>query len=107
MLLRFKTSQASYVCRPCVLAEGDPDSLKGHQAAIAEILAKEEESIKKTASEPVGKEHGVQMIANSENNIMNDSSTQCETTEILPKKTVFRYYLRKECKHGVKWQRLK
>ena len=45
MLLRFKTSQAGYVCRTCVLVEGDPESLKENQEKIDLIIKKEEEVI--------------------------------------------------------------
>ena len=51
MLLRYKTSQSAYICRACVLSEGDPDSLKEAQDAIDQLLENEVKSIENAAKE--------------------------------------------------------
>ena len=44
MLLRFKTSQAAFVCRACVLGEGNPESLEEAAKLIKQIMLNEEKS---------------------------------------------------------------
>ena len=42
MLLRYKTSQAQYICRGCVLGEGDPESLEEARGKIEATIRAEE-----------------------------------------------------------------
>ena len=51
MLLRFRTSQAHYICRSCVLGEGNEESLQQHEQEIRAILAKEEKTIEEAGHE--------------------------------------------------------
>ena len=112
MLLRLKTSQASFICRGCVLTEGIPESLAEQTQKIASIVEKEEEIIKEAAAEAQSvKSDGAHSdhceasktsstacknptAANKDNNnkspILNDNRANC------------RYYLRGNCKHGRK-----
>ena len=42
MLLRYKTSQAQYIYRGCVLGEGDPESLEEARGKIEATIRAEE-----------------------------------------------------------------
>ena len=106
MLLRYKTSQSAYVCRACVLGEGDPDSLKEAEEAIKQLLEKEEKSIKETAVDANASID--QMLSETSNAADNktmdkdqekNSSSQEEKSASLP---TCKFFLRGSCKHGKK-----
>ena len=72
MLLRFKTSQAAYECRACVLSEGNPESLKEEQDLIKQIIMNEEKTI-----EAVAKDNNCTI-----DNLMNQVDMDDETCDV-------------------------
>ena len=99
MLLRFKKSQASYVCRTSVLAEGDTTNLDAQQISIENTIKKEVEAIKKAAYND-----SIDALINQE-----QSNSKCRTNSenYSPKgssEKICKFYLRRTCKHGKKWE---
>ena len=104
MLLRLKTSQASYICRACVLAEGDPESLAQQTQKIVLIIEKEEQTIKRAAEEA-----NSNTAEDEENEVLEERK---QTQQVEPKNiaastdktatqsNVCQDYLRKKCKYG-------
>ena len=110
MLLRLKTSQASYVCRGCVLKEGNESSLKEAEEQIEAIMLKEEEAIESAAAEASILE-GSQTIADGTPNQV-EKNESINTSDLdqkngvsgnlssSTKKPTCKFYLRRSCKHG-------
>ena len=102
VLLRYKTSQSAFVCRACVLAEGNPESLQEAQKLLEEVMAREEAKIE---SDLVDSENG-----DDEKIKEKTQSTPPEqkTSEFQDKKDDVRqsatckFYLRQACKNGRK-----
>ena len=116
MLLRYKTSQSQYVCRACVLGEGNADSLKEEETKILEIMKNEEEAIKgatdnancsvlgHTNTQCGDGDHQSDEMSKDINTIKaNDRTGKVNTQakDVSSNKTVCRYFLRQECRHGV------
>ena len=109
MLLRLKTSQASYVCRGCVLKEGNESSLKEAEEQIETIMQKEKEATKAAAEASIlldGSQNTADgMTPNKEdgNKSVNDSDQKNDISGNLAsstKKATCKFYLRRSCKHG-------
>lgn len=98
MLLRLKTSQASYNCRACVLGEGDSANLSLQEASLIEIMEREEAVIKDAAAD--GSEiDEVNTINEQPNPVKRDDESSKDRSS---KSQVCKFYMRKECRHGVK-----
>ena len=108
MLLRFKTSQAQYICRACVLSEGNPQSLKEAETELEQVLEREKNTVNEAADDSklseksdcesnnhgcVADDHGNQLSVN--NQVKIDPSDKDNRPHC-------RYYLRGNCKHGRK-----
>ena len=104
LLLRYKTSQAQYVCRACVLAEGDPTSLKEAQEGIEKLLETEEKVIREAAEDSTSI---VEDVVNSSKKTDGNESTP-NTDIVLDENSnsqkkdmpICKYYLRRECQFG-------
>ena len=96
MLLKFKTSQANYVCRTCVLSEGDPSSLDEQKLSIDNIIKKEIEAIKKAAYDD-----SIDALMNTE---LGNEDTKVDSNGMPTEKQErkCKFYLRGNCKHGKK-----
>ena len=107
MLLRYKTSQAGYVCRACVLVEGNEESLKEHQKIIEDIKRKEEEAIKQAVLDDSVTHISVKEDMKDE---IDENEKQSRTVKDLKDSSsrenngnkICRFYLRGTCKHGKK-----
>ena len=106
MLLRLKTSQSKYICRACVLGEGDPESLKIAQQEIEALMTLEEQTTKAAAME-----ESFQSIQNekdeNKDKIEGDSIPQKKEktstkapTDADNQTPICKYYVRRECRHG-------
>ena len=96
MLLRYKTSQAGFVCEKCVPVEGDESSLEEEKRLLEEVMTKEIQTIKDAANEaekslnevvdmtPEGKESKIEISSKGD------------------KKPVCKFYIKGTCKHGKK-----
>ena len=119
MLLRFKTSGAQYICRACVLGEGNAESLKSEQQGIEALLELEEQVIKAAAEadesfhdaknektiEDAAKECNRSALEGQtvEHTKQNSSSTEKENTDqVNSSPSVCKFYMQKSCKHGRK-----
>ena len=114
MLLRFKTSQAAFVCRACVLGEGNPESLEEAAKLIKQIMLNEEKSTVIVA-EDINCSIDVLLKENVDGNTETLSTTG-ENRVVTPEnqanknerqnsndkksKTICKYYLQKECRYG-------
>ena len=111
MLLRLKTSQASYICRACVLAEGDPESLAQQTQKIVLIMEKEEQTIRQAADEANTSNNEK---AEDEENEMPGESQQARQADLnvkapsdkgttqKGKKSICKFFKSRTCKHGAK-----
>ena len=124
MLLRFKTSQAAYICRACVLGEGDPESLKEEQELIKQIIINEEKTIEAAAKDSnCSIDDAMKKVENCEetcdisetvlsvtnnvsSNVISDESAR-NLTKNQNKRKVCRYFLRRTCMHGAKGEACK
>ena len=121
MLLRFKTSQAAYICRACVLGEGNPESLKEEQDSIKQIMMNEKETIEAAAKDnncsidnlmnQVEVEEKICDASRTVVSVNNDisganNSSRPEQEENVSGaqnlKKLCKYYVSRKCKHGVK-----
>ena len=111
MLLRLKTSQASYVCRGCVLKEGNESSLKEAEEYIETIMQKEKEATESAAeasillenSQSIGDGSTPQQVENSKsvNTCENDPKIdESGNLASSTKKPTCKFFLRRSCKHG-------
>ena len=104
MLLRFRTSQAVYICRACVLGEGDPENLKVQQEKIESTISKEENAIKAGAIESEVNDSKNEN-KNEDDPIEKDESGKDTLPEVLDQCSNVpdcKFYLRGTCKHGKK-----
>ena len=114
MQLRYKTSLSAYICRACVLSEGDPDSLKEAQDAIDQLLENEEKSIENTAKEADELVSFTELVSrNDPQDITNGKSDQIDVrkeNQSIPSRqtnneqmkitSICKFYARRECKNG-------
>ena len=118
MLLRYKTSQAQYICRGCVLGEGDPESLEEARGKIEATMLAEEIVIERTAKDQGMEDFSLLTLDPSKAKIkstesqsgaeVNNSSTvedvDSRNSPITSntKQTTCKFFLRRGCKHGRK-----
>ena len=88
MLLRLKTSQASYVCRGCVLKEGNESSLKEAEEQIETIMQKEKEATESAAEGSILLD-GSQIIADGKSPNKEDGKESVNASDIDQKKRHF------------------
>ena len=111
MLLRLKTSQASYVCRGCVLKEGNESSLKEAEEQIETIMQKEKEATESAAEASIlldgshsaadGTTHN--KVDEKESVNASDSDQRKDISgnpASSTKKPTCKFFLRRSCKHG-------
>ena len=105
MLIRFKTSQSQYICRGCILTEGNPDSLKEAEESITQNMQLEKDIIEDAAHDssimhsPEGKVKDTEETGKKEENL-NNNNIQQPKIDPPKNKSVCKYYLMRECKHG-------
>ena len=117
MLLRYKTSQAKYICRGCVLGEGDPESLNKASQDIEALMNLEEKTVKAAEADAsfVSIDNNL-AIQEKRDGGSKEAETFSKGTSVdrdagsVTQRTVSdkadesrpvcKFYLRKSCKHG-------
>ena len=79
LLLRYKTSQAQYICRACVLGEGNPESLKEAQVELTATIEREKNAINAAALE------------DTKDVLVDEMMNPAQTMIVLKTKTVHHY----------------
>ena len=123
MLLRYKTSQAKYICRGCVLGEGDPESLKTAWRDIEVLMALEEKTVKAAeadasfvsvdnnltvsekgdgGSKSMEAEIAIDGTSARESQGNDKSTSKPDEDSKKPSLTTCKFYMQKSCKHGRK-----
>ena len=110
ILLRYKTSQAQYICRACILGEGDEESLKKAQEKVEQTLKAEEDAVKSAAKDEDAV--SVEEVNSQDKNRSSETKTEILNSENPIKdksilvdqnkneKPICKYHIMRECKHG-------
>ena len=111
MLLRYKTTQAKYICRGCVLGEGDPESLNKAWQDIEALMKLEEKTVKAAEADTsfvsIDNDLTIQEKGDGgskEAETASKGTSATESKQMVKDNNIpnCRYYMMKSCKHGKK-----